>query len=152
MTFHGSWNRDEPAGYRLSVIAFANGQPVEPPDSASAAVPILSNQDNSACPGNCFRPVGLAFDSTGRLFMTSDSTGEIYVVVRTTQDGSGVPSKSGGGSPDQGGSNGGGGGNGAGGIGSENSATNTGVVSEPLLLLTLTLTLSLVGGAFFAVG
>jgi hypothetical protein len=27
--------------------------------------------------------VGLAFDSKGNLFMTSDSTGEIYVISRT---------------------------------------------------------------------
>jgi hypothetical protein len=31
----------------------------------------------------CFRPTGIAFDSKGRLFMASDSTGEIYVITRT---------------------------------------------------------------------
>ncbi|KAK4219826.1 hypothetical protein QBC37DRAFT_271623 [Rhypophila decipiens] len=150
VSFHGSWNRDDPAGYMLSVIAFANGEPTEPRTSITAAVPILSNQDPSACPGNCFRPVGLAFDSQERLFMTSDSTGEIYVVVRTSADGSGVPSNNGG-SSDQGGGNNGGGG----GIGNENAATTGAVVPrsyESLLLVGVTLTLSLVGGAFFAVG
>jgi hypothetical protein len=31
----------------------------------------------------CFRPTGIAFDSKGRLFMASDSSGEIYVITRT---------------------------------------------------------------------
>jgi glucose/arabinose dehydrogenase len=82
VTFHGSWNRDEPAGYKLSVIQFANGEPVEPADSTGAAVDILSNADNTACPGKCFRPAGLAIDSKGRIFMSSDATGEIYVLQR----------------------------------------------------------------------
>ena len=84
VTFHGSWNRDEPIGYRLSVVSFdaAKGEPAEPADSTAAAVDVLTNQDTSQCPRACFRPVGLAFDPAGRLFMTSDSTGEIYVLQR----------------------------------------------------------------------
>lgn len=34
----------------------------------------------SKCPDDCFRPVGLAWDSKGRLWFSSDSTGEIYVL------------------------------------------------------------------------
>jgi hypothetical protein len=41
------------------------------------------NPDNSKCPGSCFRPVGLALDSKGRMFVSSDATGEIYVLART---------------------------------------------------------------------
>ncbi|KAF2018623.1 soluble quino protein glucose dehydrogenase [Aaosphaeria arxii CBS 175.79] len=81
VTFHGSWNRDDPIGYKLSVIPFANGQPIDPANSTSAAISIVSNPDTSACPRGCFRPVGLAWDSKGRLFMSSDSSGEIFVVV-----------------------------------------------------------------------
>ncbi|KAK3384363.1 hypothetical protein B0T24DRAFT_517524 [Lasiosphaeria ovina] len=86
VTFHGSWNRDEPVGYKLSVVSFGDGsrgEPAEPADSTAAAVDVLTNADLAACPGACFRPVGLAVDDdTGRVFMTSDSTGEIYVVQR----------------------------------------------------------------------
>lgn len=106
VTFHGSWyvqyfselipmyltvcsaltglprNRDEPIGYKLSVIAFSNGSPTAPPNSTTAAVDILSNRDVSRCPDQCFRPVGLAWDKQGRLFMSSDSTGEIWVVEK----------------------------------------------------------------------
>ncbi|KAH7040306.1 glucose sorbosone dehydrogenase [Microdochium trichocladiopsis] len=80
VSFHGSWNRDEPAGYRLSSIAFANGEPVAAADSKTALVDVLSNPSLTACPDNCFRPVGLAIDSANRLFMTSDSTGDIWVL------------------------------------------------------------------------
>lgn len=77
-----SWDRTDPVGYKLSVVAFADGEPVQPSNSTTAAVDIVANQDNSQCPSGCFRPVGLAWDSQGRLFMSSDATGEIYVVLR----------------------------------------------------------------------
>lgn len=64
------------------------GLPRASANSTTAAVDIVSNADLSACPRNCFRPVGLAWDAQGRLFMSSDSTGEIYVITKT--DGSGV--------------------------------------------------------------
>lgn len=81
VSFHGSWNRDEPIGYRVSVVEFADGEPVEASDSMTAATVIVSNPDESVCPDNCFRPVGLAWDGYGRLFMSSDSTGEIYMIT-----------------------------------------------------------------------
>ena len=82
ITYHGSWDRTDPVGYKLSVVEFADGEPVAPSNSTTAAVDMVSNADNSACPGGCFRPVGLAFDNKGRLFMSSDATGEIYVITR----------------------------------------------------------------------
>ena len=33
--------------------------------------------DLNVCPDACVRPVGLAFDGEGRLFVSSDSTGEV---------------------------------------------------------------------------
>lgn len=69
-------------GYKLSVISFANGEPVAAPNNNTAAIDVLTNADNSVCPKNCFRPVGIAFDSQGRLFVSSDDTGEIYVIVK----------------------------------------------------------------------
>jgi sugar lactone lactonase YvrE len=74
-----------PDGYLLFSIDFSasTGMPVAPSDSTTAIIPIMSNVDNTKCPNGCFRPVGLAFDSKGSLFMTSDSTGEVYVITRT---------------------------------------------------------------------
>ncbi|KAK0628841.1 hypothetical protein B0T17DRAFT_505462 [Bombardia bombarda] len=84
VSFHGSWNRDRPAGYHLAVVSWnaTSGEPIEPTDSTTAAVDVLTNIDNSVCPNACFRPAGLAIDGEGRVFMTSDSTGEVYVVQR----------------------------------------------------------------------
>ncbi|KAI9844217.1 MAG: hypothetical protein M1837_005723 [Sclerophora amabilis] len=90
ITFHGSWDRTRPAGYKLSKVQFSDGSPVAASDSTTAAQDILTNPDNDRCPSDCFRPVGLALDSKGRIFMSSDSTGEVYVIMKvdasTTSD------------------------------------------------------------------
>lgn len=101
ITFHGSWNRDSPAGYKLSSVAFnpADGTPAAAADSRTAAVDVLTNADTTRCPGSCFRPAGLVVDGQGRLFMTSDSTGEIYVLQRVREgaggEGAGSESRAG---------------------------------------------------------
>ena len=82
VSFHGSWDRSNPVGYKVAVFPFANGEPVAQSDSNTAATDIFTNVDNSACPGSCFRPAGLAFDAQGRLYVASDASGELYVVVR----------------------------------------------------------------------
>lgn len=74
-------NRNPGDGYRLSKVDFANGQPVSASDDPDAEERLMWNTDNSKCPSGCFRPAGLTFDKDGRLFMTSDSTGELYVVT-----------------------------------------------------------------------
>ena len=74
-------DRTDPVGYKVSRIAFANGEPVAAADSATTITDIFANADNSVCPSNCFKPVGIAFDGKGRMFVSSDATGEIYVVV-----------------------------------------------------------------------
>jgi hypothetical protein len=79
----GERDRTEPVGYKVSSIAFSNGSPVAQSNSMTSTTDIFANADNSQCPDNCFRPVGLDLDSQGRLFMSSDSTGEIYVLVKT---------------------------------------------------------------------
>ena len=84
VTFHGSWDSEPPVGYKLSVVEFENGKPLQPSTSKTAVVDVLSNHDVTQCTGsgNCFRPVGLAWDREGRLFMSSDTTGEVYVLLR----------------------------------------------------------------------
>ncbi|KAF3925130.1 hypothetical protein ABW20_dc0100797 [Dactylellina cionopaga] len=89
ISFHGSWNRAEPIGYRVVTVAFnSNGQPKDANNSQSAAIEIMANSDLTQCQTACFRPVGLAFDTAGHLWMSSDATGEIYVIRK--QDGSGI--------------------------------------------------------------
>jgi hypothetical protein len=61
----------------------ASGQPKEPSTSTQSGTHVMSNNNVASCPGSCFRPSGLAFDSKDRLFMTSDSTGEIFLLSGT---------------------------------------------------------------------
>ncbi len=48
--------------------------------SKTAQVPVMENSNVGACPNSCFRPVGLDFDAKGRLFVSSDTSGEVYVI------------------------------------------------------------------------
>jgi hypothetical protein len=86
-------NREDPIGYKVSFIQFdGNGSPIAASNSTTAAFDVVSNPDLTRCPDSCFRPAGLAWDSQGRLFFSSDATGEIYVITR--EDGSEVDSVS----------------------------------------------------------
>lgn len=67
----------------MSRADFKNGEPTQPANSANPVVDILTNLGNSRCPGSCFRPSGLAFDAKGRLYMASDSTGEVFLIGGT---------------------------------------------------------------------
>ncbi|KAK4185774.1 soluble quino protein glucose/sorbosone dehydrogenase [Podospora australis] len=97
VTFRGSFDRSSPVGYRIASISFdpASGEPKAEPDSHDSLTDIISNKDLSACPDKCFRPVGLAIDDKGRIWFSSDATGEIYVLQRTTSPGQFVAPESG---------------------------------------------------------
>ncbi|EXJ96177.1 hypothetical protein A1O1_01303 [Capronia coronata CBS 617.96] len=85
VAFHGSWDRTDPVGYKVSVVAFdRNGDPVDNLQSTTAARDVFANEDNSGCPDNCFRPVGLAFDPQGRIYVSSDASGEIYLISKAS--------------------------------------------------------------------
>ncbi|KAI0126091.1 soluble quino protein glucose/sorbosone dehydrogenase [Xylariales sp. AK1849] len=85
VTLHGSWDREPPAGYKLVLVPFEK-------DSSGAYAPIVSINmrgyinvfyppDESACSASsCARPVGIVFDAVGRLYMTSDSSGEVFLI------------------------------------------------------------------------
>lgn len=79
-------SKTNPVGYALSMVAFngVTGEPVAPVDSKTALSDILTNPDRSKCPSACLRPAGLVVDATGRLFMTGDTTGEIYVFSKSS--------------------------------------------------------------------
>lgn len=79
-------DKSNPVGYLIGQVKFdaSTGQPTEPSDSTTALVDIIRNTDDSSCPTSCMRPVGMTIDSQGRLFFTSDATGEIYVLVNSS--------------------------------------------------------------------
>lgn len=72
-------------GYKVGIVTFgADGEPVDASTSTTALTDIFTNKNNSVCPGNCTRPAGLVFDTQGRLFISSDASGEIYILTKTT--------------------------------------------------------------------
>lgn len=81
-----SRNKSPPDGYRLSRVEFdpTTGQPVEAVTSTNAATNIMYNANTAQCPNRCFRPVNVAWGPNGQLFMTSDTTNEIWVIGGAT--------------------------------------------------------------------
>lgn len=94
---HGSWNADPPVGYSLLRVPFdsSTNEPIATVDNPQGYETIFAPPDISACPGGCFRPVGIAVERAragdNGVFVTSDSTGEIVRVYR----GSALPVRSG---------------------------------------------------------
>jgi glucose/arabinose dehydrogenase len=74
VAMHGSWNREEPAGYKVVRIRFApDGRPRGFDDFLSGFVDWQGN----AVYG---RPVGIAFAPDGSLLVTDDLNGAVYRV------------------------------------------------------------------------
>lgn len=89
-------DRDDPTGYRIVSVAFdSNGQPTALQNSTDAVTDVITNANLTNCPDKCFRPVGLAWDSAGRLWFSSDATGEVFVLEQNNSSSNGT---SGGGS------------------------------------------------------
>jgi glucose/arabinose dehydrogenase len=87
VTLHGSWNRQPATGYKLVTVPFTKGSSGYAPTAMSNThgyTDIFYSPNVSTCDSNsCTRPVGLAFDKKGRLYMTSDSSGELFMLGRT---------------------------------------------------------------------
>ena len=90
VTFHGSWNRDTPVGYKLSKISFdkGTGMPVAKVTDKQNYEDIMWNNNLMKCDNNeCFRPVGVVVDRKGRVWLGSDATGEVFVLWRNSDKG-----------------------------------------------------------------
>ncbi|KDQ17343.1 hypothetical protein BOTBODRAFT_53460 [Botryobasidium botryosum FD-172 SS1] len=84
VSFHGSWNRAPPTGYGVIRVPFSSGAPVASASSTTGYAFVLQAPDLSKCPNGCARPVGLSFDQFGRLFVSSDTTGEVFLIESST--------------------------------------------------------------------
>lgn len=73
IAFHGSWNRETPAGYKISRLRFSGGTPTEVQDFITGWL----SEDRQSHYG---RPTGLAVHPDGSLFISDDSNGVIYRV------------------------------------------------------------------------
>ena len=72
---HGSWNRDNPVGYKVIFVPFADGRPAgEPIDFATGF-----RGDDGKTRG---RPVGVTVDPKGALIIADDLSNTIWRVTR----------------------------------------------------------------------
>ncbi|MFN3537803.1 MAG: sorbosone dehydrogenase family protein, partial [Brevundimonas sp.] len=74
---HGSWNRQDLSGYKVSWVPFANGRPSGPP--VDFVTGFLSDDDEARG-----RPVGVLFDPRTRaLFIADDMANVVWRVAPT---------------------------------------------------------------------
>ncbi len=73
VTWHGSWNRSKPEGYKVQRIHFVNGKPISVDDFFTG---FLNNSNNT----RFGRPVALAYSNKGDLYISDDENGVIYRV------------------------------------------------------------------------
>lgn len=78
IALHGSWNRAEPAGYKIVRLRFENGEPVAFEDFVTGFL----LEDGRAQFG---RPVALAIHQDGSLLFTDDEGGVVYRVTYQQQ-------------------------------------------------------------------
>ena len=70
---HGSWNRDEPVGYKVIFVPFANGRPSGPPVDF-----VTGFQSEGKTMG---RPVGVTVDPKGALIVADDLSNSLWRVT-----------------------------------------------------------------------
>jgi glucose/arabinose dehydrogenase len=80
VAFHGSWNREPAAGYKVVRIPI-NKETKLP---TGEILDVIFEPNPAGC-GRCFRPVNAVFDSRGHLIVSSDASSEL---IRVTYDSS----------------------------------------------------------------
>jgi len=78
ISFHGSWNRSKPEGFKILRVKFENGKPVGVEDFFSG---FLSVDGNS----RFGRPAGLSISPEGNVYVSDDANGVIYCVKPTSK-------------------------------------------------------------------
>lgn len=74
VTLHGSWNREEPDGYKVVRVIFEDGNPTRYEDFLSGFL-----RDGGA--SRVGRPAGIAIAPDGTIFLSDDGNGSIYSVT-----------------------------------------------------------------------
>ncbi|KAH8204749.1 hypothetical protein TruAng_001083 [Truncatella angustata] len=89
VTLHGAWNRSPPTGYGLVRVPFTKASdgsyaPASPLNKVGYVKVFTPSKSNGpTCSATtCARPVGLYFDAAGRLYMTSDASGELFLIQK----------------------------------------------------------------------
>jgi len=86
VAMHGSWDRQPPTGYKVVAVPFGQGPdgsyaPTAAPWSTRGSIDVFYPPDETKCSSStCIRPAGLVFDDAGRLYVTSDASGELFML------------------------------------------------------------------------
>jgi hypothetical protein len=88
VSFHGSWDKIPSTGYKVVTVpgtVASNGAwaPTGVETSTTAYSDLFYNKDETMCSTGCFRPVGLSWSPLGDLYVSSDVSGEIFILRRT---------------------------------------------------------------------
>ena len=75
VTWHGSWDKSIPGGFKVQHIVFENGKPVKAED-------FLSGFLNSAARTRFGRPAGIAVTTDGTVYVTDDANGVLYAIEK----------------------------------------------------------------------
>lgn len=86
ITIHGSWDRTPSVGYKVIDVPFEHGAngfgPKAALNSTTGWSDVLWNDDVGQCSTTqCFRPVSIAKDRFGRMYITSDSGAEGELIL-----------------------------------------------------------------------
>jgi glucose/arabinose dehydrogenase len=74
MAFHGSWDRSAKTGYKIVYVPFSGSTPA----TGTTPTDLVSGWADAS--SDWGRPVDVAIDASGRLFITDDTAGAIYVL------------------------------------------------------------------------
>ena len=92
VSLHGSWNRENPTGYKIVSVPFTTREdgsyePVAAKDSQEGYDDILWDPQEGCSSSKCFRPSGISWDHDfTRLFISSDNSreGELYILFKNS--------------------------------------------------------------------
>lgn len=73
---HGSWNREDPVGYKVIFVPFSNGRPSGPPVDFATGFRTAEGKTRG-------RPVGVTVDPRGALIVADDLSNTVWRITRT---------------------------------------------------------------------
>ncbi|KAK9780212.1 hypothetical protein SCAR479_02849 [Seiridium cardinale] len=89
VTLHGAWDRKPPTGFAVVRVPFTKASdgsyaPTTPINKIGYVKIFTPRSSNGpTCTSDtCVRPVGLVFDAAGRVYMTSDASGELFLISK----------------------------------------------------------------------
>lgn len=78
VSYHGSWNRSTPIGYKVVHLKVNGNSIVSSEDFLTGFIPVNAASGTEALG----RPVDLIFDSSGNLYLSDDKAGNVYIIQK----------------------------------------------------------------------